>query len=175
MQCRSTRLPAWRALRFLLPTLLWGTLSACYAYTPAHGGPVPGGERVRAYLTASGRERVGELLPADQRWLEGTVVRHGPRGLVLRVPSPDDPANPTSRQLEQEISLAEGDVAAVEIRELDGLKTGLVAGIAAVAVGSVLGAVLSGDSGGSGGGGGGGGTDALIPATPPTGAGSPPP
>jgi len=162
------------ALLVGLPWILLGALSACYTYAPMAEGPAPPGEDVRVYLTAAGRERVGELLPADQRWLEGTVVRHGADGLLLRVRTSANPENPTTRSLAQTLPLADGDIAAIEARAIDGLKTGLIVGIAAAAGAGILAKILSGSGEDTSGPGGGGGTDALIPAVPPAGASSPP-
>lgn len=174
MNRRPPRSRAPAALLATVPCVLWVSLSGCYAYVPLPEGPASPGTEVRAYLTAAGRERVGELLPPDQRWLEGTVVRHDARSLVLRVETGSNPENPTTRSLGQTIPLRDGDVATLEGRELDGLKTGLVVGIAAAAGAGILAKILSGSGEGGSGGGGGGGTDALIPAVPYPGSSSPP-
>ncbi|NIP59458.1 MAG: hypothetical protein GWM92_14130 [Gemmatimonadetes bacterium] len=163
------------ALSLALPSILWGALSACYTYIPLADGPVPRGREIRAYLTAAGRERVGEILPRDQRWLEGTVVRDEADGLLLRIERRAGPQNPTARALEQTIILRDGDVAAIEGRQMDGLRTGLVVGVAAVAGAAILGKILSGRGESGPGPGEGGGTDALIPAGLPPRPNSPPP
>lgn len=121
-------------------------LAGCYSYAPARPEALSPGTEVRAHLTGAGSDRLLDVNGLDARRLEGEVLDVGEGRIVLSVPVPVDPGTPRYRGLEERVILPFGDLAGLEIREMDRTRTGLFAGGAVVVAGSILAAALSGDS-----------------------------
>jgi hypothetical protein len=118
----------------MLPVLL----SACYTYMPAQIETVPAGQEVRATLTRQGRIDLPESFELDDPFVSGKVVRRESDQLFLSIPVARQQQGFHVSQITQEVGIRTGDIADLQVRKLDGVKTGLfVLGSAAAAVGVV--------------------------------------
>ena len=135
-----------------LGVLLSVTLSACYTYMPAQIDTVPTGQEVRATLTRQGRLDLPETLESDGAMVSGKVVRRESDQLYLSVPVARQQQGFFVSQIAQEVGIRTGEIADLEIRRLDPVKTGLfVLGSAAAAVGVVYAIIEAGSRNNQGG------------------------
>ncbi|MBI4539215.1 MAG: hypothetical protein HY704_06890 [Gemmatimonadetes bacterium] len=130
----------WLALSILL--------AGCYRYVPARMGGVPPGTAVRVHLTEEGARRLEELTGRERRQVSGELLGWGEQVLIsAAVPAADGMVD---RGLRQRIIVARDEVVAVEVRELDRVRTVvLVAGVAAGATAAIVGAFTGGGGEGS--------------------------
>ena len=138
-------------------------LAGCYTYAPIEPAAARPGTGVRARITAEAGKQLAPLLgAADVRLLAGTLIENGPTGIIIEVPTimPAD-AGITVQTLHQRVSVSRADLLELETRQLDGLRTGALAGGLAVIVGGATIRALKGD-GSSGVFPGGGGSDIRI-------------
>jgi len=120
--------------------------SGCYAYIPIAPQEAAPGDAVRFRLTEEEAARYQDLRLPSPRLIEGTLVRGGDTDMVLDAHVGRSGAAEGSRLLVQEVSIPRSGILEVELRKLDGTKTGLVVAGGLVALGTVV--VVSG--GGSG-------------------------
>ncbi|MEX2284083.1 MAG: hypothetical protein WEE89_16470, partial [Gemmatimonadota bacterium] len=114
-------------------------LSACYSYMPAQLETIPSGQEVRMVVTREGRLDLPEAIEPEGPFISGKVVRRDGDRLFLSIPIAQQQRGFYVSQIAQEVSLRTGEIVQIELRKLDGVKTGLfVAGTAAAAAGIVF-------------------------------------
>ena len=125
-------------------------VSGCFRYVavaPERAGP---GAQLRLELDDGGRERLRSLTGRDRASVEGTLVRREPGVFVLSSPLPVDLAGAgvLSRGLEERLRIATEDVAAVQVRELDRVRSGILALAVAAAAAAAVNRIFEDDPGG---------------------------
>lgn len=106
-------------------------LAGCYRYLPVRPDEVPVGTSVRAHLSDAAASRMEAALPIANRSIEGKVLQRGANELFLSV-SVRDRQTLTDRALLQRVSIPQTEIVALELKEIDQVKTGaLVAGVGA--------------------------------------------
>jgi hypothetical protein len=117
-------------------------LAGCYQYVPLVPGAAPAGARVRAELTPAGTQRlVGELGSGGGDRIEGRIVEGTPGGgLLLDVfrATREAPVGISSRSVASRVSLTSGDIARLELKELDRGRTALFVGGSALFAGLLV-------------------------------------
>ncbi len=126
-------------LKRLFPALL-ATVGACYRYAPINADALRPGTSVRARIGASQAEQVAPLLGmADARLLTGRYVASVSDTLILEVPTSERVVGPAGEQtLHQRVGIPRAALLELETRTLDRKRTSIVAGTAALVVGSLL-------------------------------------
>jgi hypothetical protein len=104
----------------------------CYTYVPAGPQDVTPGASVRVRLSAAQADALRDVLTSDSRDVDGTVISHDRDSLVMLVPVVTTVEGASVRTLHQRLAFGPGDVLAVDRKQLDGVRTALVAGAAAV-------------------------------------------
>lgn len=114
--------------------------TGCYSYAPIQPATVQPGTEVRARIAAASARQIATLLDTpDARLLVGTVVHSGADTLLIEVPTSHRVATSGGTvTLRQRVGIARPDVLELEVRTYNRRRTSLVAGAAAVIVGSVL-------------------------------------
>ena len=121
----------------------------CYAYVPVSPGDgLAPGQDVRVRVSEDVLRQYGTALPGARPVLEGRVLERPDEGLVLSVAVADRREGFYRERLRQRLLIENGDVQAVERRELERNKTWTLVALGAVAAGAVVAGLLSGDSGG---------------------------
>lgn len=142
-------------MRTQLPLLLAVSVvsAGCFSYQPARLETVSPGQAVRVRISPEEADRLMELRLTDDRLVDGVLVSNGGDGMLLdtRV-GVNDPQRGT-RALVQRITLPSSEIREVELKRLDWLRTGALAGGVAVGVGVVIAAALEGGGGKEGPGG----------------------
>lgn len=145
--------------RPILATLL---LTGCFSYIPVEPAEVEPGLSVRARVNPAAGARLAPLLGAtDARLLDGTVITNASDTLIVEVPTVLTDTREFGRTPNQRLSIARSDLLELEVRRLDRTRTSLVAGAAAIVVGSFLANAMRGEPGKEPLPGG-GGTDAIV-------------
>lgn len=122
-------------------------LSGCHSYRLAEPGEAVPGTEVRIRVTPEEAGRLSEQVFLRERAITGELVEGTEDGryvLQARVPN-------TTERMYQRLDIPREEVLEVEVQELDGLKTGLVVGAIAVAVGLAAAAAFTGGDKGGGG------------------------
>lgn len=102
---------------------------------------------VRARVSATAAEGIAPLIGvSDARVLTGKFIESSSGVMIVEVPTMVPP-RAGAQSLYQRISIAPGQLVDLESRRLDGAKTGLVLGAAAVILGSSAYAALKGGPG----------------------------
>jgi hypothetical protein len=140
-------------------------LTACYAYAPIDPSAVRPGTGVRIRVSSAGAERLAPLLgTSDARLLSGQLVDVRPDTMIVQVPTVVQAAFGSSLEtLHQRLSIPRSDLLELETRRLDRVRTGLVAGSAALIVGTLAVKAIQGDRGSDKPPGTGGGPEARLP------------
>jgi len=142
----------------------------CYTFEPVALEELRPEMQVRARLTPAQAAEISDLLPDQDRLVEGTVLEGGMDQLLLLVPVATANRRGRLETLNQRLGIPHSGLVEVELKELDRWKTGVLGAAGAVVVGFVIYKSLSGgSSGNTPGGGGGGPQDALIPIRIPVG------
>lgn len=102
----------------------------CYTYVPAAQQDITPGASVRVRLSAAQMDALRDVLTSDSRDVDGTVVSHNRDSLVMLVPVVTTVEGASVRTLHQRLALGPGDVLSVDRKQLDGVRTALVAGAA---------------------------------------------
>ncbi|HET7275810.1 MAG TPA: hypothetical protein VFI91_11650 [Longimicrobiaceae bacterium] len=118
-------------IRRLLALCLAVFITGCYSYSTVPFRSAPAGERVRVRISASQAADLEEVLPRQDRVLEGRVVSASGGSIMLEVPSTVASAKSTMYGLNQRITLSDSEVLELEVRELDRWKTAGVIGLVA--------------------------------------------
>ena len=123
-------------------------LAGCYSYTLIQPEAAQPGADVRAHITPSAAQRLAPLLgAADMQALAGRLVENGPTGLIIEVPSViPSGSDGTVQTLSQRVAIARADLIGIETQVRDNLRTGLLAGGVALAVGAAALVATRGDS-----------------------------
>ena len=133
----------------LRPSVLLFLTTACYSYAPIDPAAVRPGTGVRVRVSGAGADRLAPLLgTGDARLLSGTLVDVRADTMIVQVPTVVQTAVGSSLEtLHQRVSIPRSDLLELETRRLDRVRTGLVAGSAALVVGGAIFAATKGDRG----------------------------
>jgi hypothetical protein len=136
----------------------------CYTFEPVGIGDLQPEMQVRARLSAIQAGEVSDLIPGDDRLIEGEVIENDPQRLLLLVPVANANRRGRFETLNQRLELPHDGLLEVELRKLDRWKTGGLTAAGAFVIGYVLYRTLTGgSSGNTPGGSGGGPQDSWIP------------
>lgn len=102
----------------------------CYSYVPVALDDVPPGTHVRAHIRGSTAADLRQL-GADWEHVDGRLIERGNEQLVVEILEATSFTTGGARSLSQRIDLPVQDVVSVQVRRLDGLKTGIAAALAA--------------------------------------------
>jgi hypothetical protein len=153
-------------VRSLCTLLVCALTTGCYAYAAAAPDSVPVGADVRARISATQAERVGEVLGRDNRVLQGVVMESGAETLLLAVPSVATTPGAPDQRLRQNLPIPRSEILELEIRRLDPWRTAGLVGAAAAVLGYIVVEAFDGN-GGSPAGGRPGGDQSRIPVLSP--------
>lgn len=133
-----------RALLFMFPVLV-----SCYTYAPMEPAALRAGTSVRARISSTAADRLAPLLgTTDARLITGTLIENGADTIIVEVPAVTRAEVGSSMQtLHQRVAISRDELLEIETRKLDRLRTGVVAGSAAVIVGAVVIKAIRGDPG----------------------------
>jgi hypothetical protein len=113
--------------------------SACFSYLEVPPGDLAPGTRVRAQLSTEGQVRLGDLLGAPQREVEGEVVEANPESLLL-LARVGVSSTPTGVFLErQRLQIEQREIVRLEARRLERQKT---VAFSALAAGALIGTAI---------------------------------
>lgn len=120
--------------------------AGCYSYAPVAPANALVGSAVRVRLTEQEAERVHGMLGRDDRLIEGTLIEAVPDAIVIAVPTTPGTGSPgvADARLHQRISVPVPGLVEIETRRLDKLRTGLLVGGIAAALGVVIGTQFAG-------------------------------
>ena len=136
----------------------------CYTFEPVGIVDLQPEMQVRARLSAVQAADVADLIPAEDRLIEGTVIDNDLQRLLLLVPVANANRRGRFETLNQRLELPHDGLLEVELRKLDRWRTGALTAAGAFVIGYVLYKTLGGgSSGNTPGGGGGGPQDSWIP------------
>ena len=123
-------------------------LSGCYSYALIQPDAAQPGTEVRAHITLPAAQKLAPLLGAsDMQALAGRLVESGSGGLIIEVPSViPGPSGGSVQTLSQRVAIARADLIGIETRTLDNLRSGLLAGGVAVAIGAAAFVATRGES-----------------------------
>jgi hypothetical protein len=120
----------------IVPLLACG---GCYTYAPIDSAAARPGMSVRARVSTAAAERLAPVLGTDSRLLTGTVMDASSESMLIEIPIVVPAAVGSSVQaLHQRVTLARSDLVDLEARTLNRSRTGLLVGVAAVAVAGAL-------------------------------------
>ena len=125
-------------VRLLCGLLVCLVTTGCFSYRAAAPENLSVGAGVRARVSATHAERVGEVLGRQNRVLEGVVVETGPETLLLSVSSLVGTPGTPDQRLRQNLPIPQSEIVELEIRRLDPWRTAGLIGAAAVVVGYVV-------------------------------------
>jgi hypothetical protein len=133
-----------RTVLFMLPLV-----TGCYTYARTEPAAIPAGTSVRARISPAAAERLAALLgTTEARLITGTVIDNGPDTMIVEIPAVMRAEVGSSvRALHQRVSISRGELLEIETRQLDRLRTGAVAGSAAIIIGAVVIKAIRGDPG----------------------------
>ena len=133
-----------RSLLSILPLL-----AGCYTYARMEPAAIRAGTTVRARVSSAAAERLAPLLgTTDTRLITGTLIDNGPDTMIVEVPTVmRAEVGSSMRTLHQRVSISRAELLEIETRQLDRLRTGAVAGSAAIIVGVVVIKAIKGDPG----------------------------
>ncbi len=148
--------------------------AGCYSFEPMEIGELQPQMQIRARLTRSQAEDLTEdlteVLPGEDRLIEGTVVEADDDRLLLLVPVARANRGGRIESLNQRLGIPHAGLLEVELKELHRAKTGALSAAGALAIGYLLWkSLLGGSSGDTPGGGPPGPEDSLIPFRIPIG------
>lgn len=102
-------------------------LLGCYQYVPGSLDTVPIGARVRAQLSSEAELLLRDSLRIDARVVNGTLVDREQQRLLLQVRAASGARTFGDQSLYQRIAVTPQDVLRLEIRKVNGVKTGALA------------------------------------------------
>lgn len=146
-----------------LPLWLVVFSTGCFSYIPVKSvSDVEPGFSVRARVSPAASARIAPLLGATEaRRLDGTLITQSTDTLIVEVPIVMQDAREFGHTPNQRVSIPRGDLVELEVRKLDRVRTGILAGSAAIVIGGILANSLKGEPGKEPLPGG-GGTDAIV-------------
>lgn len=124
-------------------------ITACYTYARTEPAAIPAGTSVRARVSPAAAERLAVLLgTTEARFITGTVIDNGPDTMIVEVPAiMRAEVGSSVRALHQRVSISRGELLEIETRQLDRIRTGAVAGSAAIIVGAIVISAIRGEPG----------------------------
>lgn len=117
----------------------------CYTYTPIDVADLTPQMEVRAEVTPAERESLADVLPGDNRVLEGTFISRSGDELLLQVEAVAAQRGVRLETLDQRIGVDPAGVLQLELKEKDQAKT---IGLAALIAGGVATVVIIATQGG---------------------------
>lgn len=147
------------------PCVVLALCSGCYSYAPIATEAVRPGTIVRARVSAVASDRLAAFRGASAgRELRGTLYAVSSDSLVMEIPSVPDISSPGSvRTLYQRVTVARDEVLEMETRALDGVRSGAVATVATIIIGTAVARAVRGRPGLDRAPGGGGPSEARVP------------
>jgi hypothetical protein len=138
-------------------------VAGCYRYVPAGNADLQPDNEVRVRVNEAEARRLAVAIEPGTRVLEGRVVEHQQDSVLLLVNVYSELQGARVVTLNQRLNVARPGIVDVELRQLDGTKTAIVAVAGVALVGTVIGAIATGgfDSGNDDGGP--GPRDLLVP------------
>jgi hypothetical protein len=124
-------------------------VTACYTYARTEPAAIQAGTSVRVRISSAAAERLAALVgTTEARLIAGTVIHNGPDTIIVEVPVVMRAEVGSSvRALHQRVSISRDELLEIETRQLDRLRTGAVAGSAAIIVGAVVIKAIQGEPG----------------------------
>jgi len=119
-----------------LSVFVWAV--GCYTYVPATIEAVPVGGRVRALMSTETEVRLRDSLGLELGALRGTLVERDSSRLLIQVPMATGARAFGAHTLYQRIAVSPQDVLRVDVRRMNGLRTGVLAALLAGAAAIVL-------------------------------------
>ena len=139
-------------------------LQGCYTYTPINVADVTPDMDIRAELTPAARDALADVLPGNDRTLDGTVIENGGNELLLQVEAVATQRGVRLETLDQRVRVDRAGIIEVEMRQRDQAKTyGLAALVVAGVATVVIIAIEAGGANDPGNLGPDGPVDALVP------------
>jgi len=110
----------------------------CYTYMPATTEAVPVGVRVRALMSTEAEVRLGDSLGLERGALRGTLLERDSSRWLIQVQMATGARAFGAQPLYQRIAVSPQDVLRVEVRRMNGVRTGVLAAVLAGAAAIVL-------------------------------------
>ena len=123
-------------MRTGLALILLLTVSGCARWVPAQLGTVPPGTDVRLRLSEVGAEQLEEMTGAGTTEVTGELLQWEPEVLVSTALGPS--AMRLDPGLRQRLVLDPDNVVAIDVREVDRTRTGLLVGGVVAVAGSAI-------------------------------------
>jgi len=123
-------------MRTGLALILLLTVSGCARWVPAQLGTVPPGTDVRLRLSEDGAEQLEEMTGAGTTEVTGELLQWEPEVLVSTALGPS--AMRLDPGLRQRLVLDPDNVVAIDVREVDRTRTGLLVGGVVAVAGSAI-------------------------------------
>lgn len=117
---------------------LTALLAGCFSYAAVPPERPSPGTELRVELNERGQERLRSLTGRGRIHVEGTLVRRESDTFVLSSPLPLGGARLPNRALEERLQIPTEDMASVQVKELDRVRSGM---LVIVAVGATIAAV----------------------------------
>lgn len=138
--------------RALILILLTAFSTACFKYMHVPPGQAPVGSQVRVFLTEPGFERlsasVGRDVPHLDRTFEGVVVHSDSAKLLVSTRVWTEGAS-TRDWLEQRVAIPLGDIAQVQLKQLNRRNVAIIGVGAGLVVGALIVGWITGEFGGT--------------------------
>ncbi len=133
--------------RLLVGTSLVLVLQGCYTYTPIDVADLQPDMEVRAEITPAERDALADVLPGDDRSLDGTVISTNDTGVMLQVTAVTTQQGIRMESLDQRVEVDRAGLLEVQVKERDSARSaGLIALVTAGVIALV---VIALDSGGA--------------------------
>lgn len=115
----------------LLSTIACLLLAGCYSYIEVRPSDLALGEEIRVHLSARERQRLRteELFPYTTDSLEGQVTSAAGDTVGLLVPVRSREGRTVGAGVNQKLHLTPTGIVSLEVRRLDGVRSGILAGV----------------------------------------------
>jgi hypothetical protein len=114
--------------------LCFTSLAGCYRYSPATPDALPSGAQVRARLSDEGVARLREITGNESREVEGQLISLDEDLFRLLIRMPSGNGNVFARDLKQRLVMSSDHIIALDVRELDQVKTAAALATTAAAI-----------------------------------------
>ena len=148
--------------RAVLVAAALSSTSACYTFRPTSADELMVGQTVRARVSGVWADSLDAVIQRDARVFEATVVEDRGGALLMEIPIHLQGGPSTSGTLSQRVEIPDQAFVGLELKTLDRGRTGVTAGVVAIAVGALVLKQLSGKSGGEPDFGGPGPTESVL-------------
>ncbi len=126
---------------------LLGT-AGCYTFQPTSATDLTVGQTVRARVAGAWADSLDAVIQRDARIFEGTVVEDRGSALLMEIPIHVEGGARTPGALNQRVEIPDAAFLELELKTLDRRRTGMAAGVVAIAAGAFVLQQLNGRSGG---------------------------